>query len=97
MKLANLKRAIEKRGGEATVTQETLTDRYTGRDWPHWELSGTLNGHDVSMTGSNGTDSCGFYTTRAIAKRGHYDMGSDYNPGGWTFCNRLKDLEWACR
>jgi hypothetical protein len=57
------------------------------------EVVGELRGYDVHMYG----DSNGYFTTRAISKRGEYDQGSDYNPGGWTFCNRLTDLDWACR
>jgi len=56
-----------------------------------YEVNGTLNGYDVHMYG----ESSGYFTVRAISKRGYYDPCSDYNSGGYTFCNRLKDLDWA--
>lgn len=65
-----------------------------------WEVIGTLKGYDVHMFVANlGQPDDGgnnYFTVRAISKRGHHDPFSDYNPGGWTFCNRLADLEWAC-
>lgn len=70
---------------------------------PHrdYELSGVLGSYDVHMYLSNSGDpktgGSSYFTVRAISKRGTYDMGSDYNPGQWTFCSRLKDLDWACR
>jgi hypothetical protein len=60
---------------------------------PSFEVVGELGGYDVHAYGTNFSH----YTTRSIAKRGHHDPFSDYNPGGWTCCNRLADLDWACR
>lgn len=66
-----------------------------------WEVVGELKGYDVHMFLSNsgqpqdGGNSC--YTVRSISRRGEYDPSSDYNSGGFTFCNRLTDLDWAVR
>ena len=102
----NLKRAIEKRGGTAAIIPLLQGDAI-GRHWltgerpEAWELSGVLGAYDVHMFLCNGgTPESGgnsYYTVRPIAKRGHHDPFSDYNPGAWTFCNRLRDLDWACR
>ena len=56
-------------------------------------VTGELNGYDIEMLGNDSR----FYTIRRINKRGYYDLGSDYNPGGYTFCNRIKDLGWTLR
>jgi hypothetical protein len=99
----NLKRAIEKRGGAAAITLRDgmQRDPITGERPEAWELSGTLNGYDVHMFLCNsGTPDSGgnsYFTVRPSSKRGEYNPSSDYNPGGWTFCNRLRDLDWAAR
>lgn len=73
--------------------------KHKGRE--SYELSGVLGSYDVHMFLSNlgtpdkGGNSC--FTVRSISRRGEYDQSSDYNPSGWTFCNRLRDLDWACR
>lgn len=97
-------------GGEDYNTW--LADTDNGTDCPgtpsakhepviDYELSGTLGSYDVHMYLSNSGDpqtgGSNYFTVRSISKRGTYDIGSDYNPGQWTFCNRLKDLDWACR
>lgn len=98
MKAINLKKEIEKRGGFAKIVVETKTAslRY-GQTEPETyesvELIGELNGHDVHMH----SDESSFYTTRRISDRGYNDPGSDYNPSGYTFCNRIKDLDWATK
>lgn len=94
MQAKRLRNAIVKRGGTAEITE-----RDPGHGAVTYELSGTLNGSDVHMFLANrGTPDTGgnsYYTVRPITKRGAHDPFSDYNPGGWTFCNRIADLEWA--
>lgn len=111
----NLKRAIEKRGGTATITVRPLT-RWAcqcSSDWQRCrseercagcgavrteerELSGSLGNSDVHMfLGDDGGSS--YFTVREVSRRGEHDPFSDYNPGGYTFCNRLRDLDWAVR
>lgn len=93
----NLKRAIERAGGTAAITERLPN----GRGPRAYELSGELRGYDVHMYLSNcGTPETGgnsYFTVRRISMRGHHDPTADYNSGAWTFCNRLKDLEWAAR
>jgi hypothetical protein len=97
----NLKRAIERAGGTAAITRRDgmRRDPITGERPECYELSGELRGYDVHMFIANrGTPETGgnsYFTVRPIAQRGHNDPFSDYNPGGWTFCNRLRDLDWA--
>lgn len=91
MKAASLQKAIQKLGGTAEI--KTVPTTYGEKR----ELVGELNGHDVHMIISNYSDGQDFFTVRAITKRGEYDPGSDYNPGGYTFCNRIKDLNWAAK
>jgi hypothetical protein len=90
----NLVRQIVKRGGTAKIIER---QHVSGA----FEVSGELNGYDVHMFLSNGgtpeRGGSSYYTVRPIAQRGHHDPFSDYNPGGWTFCNRLSDLDWAAR
>ncbi len=99
----NLQRAIEKRGGTAQITSREGMQRspFSGERPEAWELSGTLGGYDVHMYLSNGGQPANggnsYFTVRPISKRGEHNPFSDYNPGGWTFCNRLRDLEWAAR
>lgn len=103
MQAKNLKRAIEKAGGRAEITRRDgmRPDPITGEKPEAWELSGELRGYDVHMFLCNGgTPARGgndYFTVRPVARRGHHDPFSDYNPGAWTFCNRLRDLEWAAR
>jgi hypothetical protein len=49
-------------------------------------LSAEVNGYDVEWCGS------GFLTIRAIKNRGHFDAGSDYNPGNYLFINKIKHI-----
>lgn len=101
MQAKRLRNAIIKRGGKAEIMRRDgmRRDPFTGEVPEAWELSGTLNGSDVHMFLCNGgtPDSGGnsYYTVRPISKRGHHDPFSDYNPGAWTFCNRIADLDWA--
>ena len=85
MKAASLKKAIERLGGTAKIVNNGHGDN----------VEGILNGHDIHMSGNNGYD-IGFYTVRAISKRGTYDAGSDYNSGDYTFCEKINQLAWAC-
>jgi len=59
-----------------------------GNEYISVHLEGVLNGHDVMMTIES------FFCSRTISKRGYFDAGSDYNPEGWEFHRKLKDLEW---
>lgn len=86
MLMLNLKRAIEKRGGTAVIAPDHI-----GRVC----LNGELSNNDVHMYPRNGKPENDYYTVRPITRRGAHDPFSDYNPGGWTFCNRLRDLDWA--
>ena len=103
MQAKRLRNAIIRAGGEAKIVRRDgmRRDPITGEAPESWELSGTLRGYDVHMFLSNGgTPNSGgnsYYTVRHIEQRGHHDPFSDYNPGGWTFCNRIADLEWAAR
>ena len=72
---------ITKLGGTYTITIDKI-----GRE----ELSGILNDHDIEFTEGDT-----FYTSRSITKRDYYDAGSDYNPSGYTFHNRVKELEYV--
>ena len=91
MKFTSLKNKIEKLGGTATITIEKTK---FGRDY--YTLEGELNGYDIEMF-CNGYDDTDFFTVRSIGKRGFHDQGSDYNPGGFLFCHKIKDLAWACK
>lgn len=88
MKATSLLSAIEKLGGTASLITNTYN---TGRTIT--SLEGILNGYDIAMH----TEETDFYTVRSISKRGTYDMGSDYNSGDYTFCNKLKELSWATK
>jgi hypothetical protein len=84
MKATSLAIEIIARGGSAELKHDER-----GRTG----VVGTLNGYDIEMM-------CGsedFYTIRKIDKRDYFDAGSDYNPGGYTFCHRIKDLSWTQR
>lgn len=83
----NIVRGIIKRGGTAAIERD-----HVGRDC----VVGLLNGYDVHCYPGNGEPSNSYFTVRPTYKRGDYDPTSDYNPGGWTFCNRISDLDWAC-
>jgi hypothetical protein len=103
MQAKRLRNAIVKRGGSAAIKlrEHMRPDPLTGTVPQHWELSGELNGYDVHMFLCNGGQPAdggnSYYTVRRISMRGHHDPCSDYNPGGWTFCNRIADLDWAVR
>lgn len=51
-------------------------------------LFAMCRGYDVEFVGGT----C--LTVRKTAKRHEYDAGSDYNPGGYIFLRRIKDLEY---
>ena len=83
-----------------------FTEDYMPREWPQRckdggnhtpridvEVVGEVRGYDVHAYG----DTFASFTVRHQGKRGHHDPFSDYNSGGYTFCDRLKDLEWAAR
>lgn len=89
MKLESVKRKIDKMGGE---TAWKLRD-YTGGDNEYYELVGTLNGWDIKMRPNGNEETNTYFTMRRITDRGYFDQGSDYNPSGWTFCYKVKDLE----
>lgn len=91
MKATSLKRAIESRGGSAEIVVSYPFPEHTTT--AKIELVGELAGYDLHMHG----DHSDFYTGRRQSKRGEYDPGSDYNPGGYTFLNRLKDLDWLVK
>lgn len=96
MKLQSVKREIEKRGGTSTISKTLFTGFHaTGNDYKH-KLIGELNGYDIEMDGNglNGEESS-YFVIRPISKRGEYDPSSDYNPSGYTFCNRIKELDWT--
>lgn len=99
MLATSLINGIIKRGGEAALVTETLTDHFTGETRERSEVVGTLNGHDVhAYCDSFGkTDAFGHFTTRKISQRGYFDPCADYNSGGYTFCDRIKDLDWATK
>lgn len=88
----NLQKAVIQRGGEASIIE---------RNGAGYELTGTLGNYDVHMFLCNGGNPASggnsYFTVRPMAARGQYDPFSDYNPGGWTFCDRIKDLAWATR
>ena len=96
MKAIRLVSAIRKMGGTAEIRTETV--EYGARAGAVTKkVVGELNGNDILMRldhydGFEGKD---YFTVRSIEKRGYYDPGADYNSGDWTFCNRIKDLEWA--
>jgi len=45
-------------------------------------------GYDIEVVGGH------ILTIRKTSKRGEYDAGSDYNPGGYIFLRRIKDLNY---
>lgn len=86
MKAASLVKKIEALGGTAAVVSEK-------HSWGAQQtVSGQLVGYDIRMVLQDGGAS--FFTSRAQSKRGQYDPGSDYNPGGYSYHRRLRDLEW---
>lgn len=50
-------------------------------------LEGKIKGYDVEMCCES------FFTIRKSEKAGHWDIGSDYNPGGYIFLNKIKHIE----
>lgn len=88
MKAMSLIRKIEKLGGTAEIVSEESRG-YDGQAWASHEVVGELNGYDIHMDDLESD----FYTVRSVEQRGHYDPGSDYNPGGYSFRYRLSDLE----
>ncbi|QOH56222.1 hypothetical protein [Rhodococcus rhodochrous] len=88
MKANSLVSKIQKMGGTASLISEKRTD-YDGRPWTKHEVVGELNGFDIHMDDLESD----YFTVRHESKRDHFDPGSDYNPGGFRFCYRLRDLE----
>lgn len=89
MKASNLKKAIERFGGQAEIiTTHVRGER--GNEWDRVDLKGTLHGFDIEMHGEESD----FFTARRIKDRGYFDPGSDYNSGGYSFYHRLKELQW---
>lgn len=98
MKAITLQREIIKRGGNARIVNEHVTG--AAGEWERSDLLGELNGYDIEMILTNGRTITGendFYTVRRVSDRGYFDPGSDYNSGGYTFCHKIKDLDWAVR
>ena len=79
--------AIEKLGGKAEIHTE-MRRGYMGGMFETSEVIGEVAGYDVEM---NGTENHCF-TIRRIADRNHCDEGIDYNPGGYIFLYKIKDL-----
>lgn len=52
------------------------------------DLFAICNGYDIEMITSS------FYTVRKSINCKQYDAGSDYNPGGYIFLTRIKDLSY---
>ena len=95
MKAISLLNAIKKRGGQAEIKAEAKT-KYDGSKYTSYSLVAELNGYDIEMVGmGSDPDDLGssFWTARRVSGRGHYDPGSDYNPGNWEFNNRINDLD----
>jgi len=87
MKIENVKNKIISLGGEAEITREKKTG--INGDYIDVKLSGTLGNYDIEFNG----EECRYFTSRKISDRGHFDAGSDYNPFGYSFHYRLKNLE----
>lgn len=50
------------------------------------EMFAMGHGYDIEVVGGH------ILTVRKTKNRGEYDQGSDYNPGGYIFLRRIKDL-----
>lgn len=85
---SNIIKGVIKRGGTAALVAD-----HVGREC----VVGELNGYDIHCYPGNGKPSNSYFTVRKIAQRGYHDWTADYNSGGHTFCNRISDLDWACR
>ena len=85
MTLNTLKNAIVKLGGTVTVETKNLIG-YMNQPYTNTTLYATLGSYEIEF--NDGSD---YFTSRRIGTK--YDMGSDYNPGGWSFCRRIKDLK----
>lgn len=90
MTAKSLIREVKKRGGTAELISK-MRPGFGGKMYESFTVVGQLNDHDIHMIG----DHSSFFTVREISKRGYFDPGADYNSGGYTFCNRIKDLDWA--
>lgn len=88
MKAISIVKKIKSLGGDAQTELEEGVTTY-GR-FIRVHTTGTLNGYDIEMIG----DDAGFFTARHISKKDFYDAGSDYNPGGYQFLDKVKDLDW---
>lgn len=82
MKLKNIENKILSLGG-CFKTKKVL--RTNGESFYH--LIGRLRNYTIEFS----ENSCGFWT--ALKDGTKYDMGSDYNPSGCLFYERVKDLE----
>lgn len=80
MQLSSLSKKIISLGGTSKITTEILQN---GQEYT--SLTGRIGKYTVRMFTE------GFYT---LTKDGtEYDHGSDYNPSGAIFFNRIKDIE----
>lgn len=51
------------------------------------KLVAMCRGYDIEFTQ-------GILTMRRVDKRKYFDAGSDYNPGGYIFLRRVKDITY---
>jgi hypothetical protein len=82
MNIKNIENKIISLGGTFNTT-EVL--RQTGETFKH--LVGQLGKYQIEFS----ENASGFFT--ALKDGTKYDMGSDYNPGGYEFYEKIKDLE----
>lgn len=52
------------------------------------EVFGMAHGYDIEFIGNS------VLTIRKTTNRKQYDVGSDYNPGGYIFIRRIKDIKY---
>ena len=87
MKIESIKNKIVSLGGKAKIIREAK-EGINGK-YVDVKLDATLGNYDVEFNG----EECRYFTARRISDRGHYDAGSDYNPFGFTFYYKIKNLE----
>lgn len=87
MQIESIKNRILFLGGKAKITREKKEG--INGEYVKTELEGTLGNYDIEFTG----EECRFFTARKISDRGHFDAGSDYNPSGYIFFYKLKNLD----
>lgn len=90
--------AVRKRGGTAELRhREGLRPEYAASEGAAtYEVVGELNGYDIHAFCQGENNSFGHYTIRSISMRGHHDVFSDYNPGGYIFAERINALDLFC-